>query len=86
MSKGKRITVTLDQATYDLLCKLEQQMQRTKAGTIAAALNALAPRKASREYTDAEAEAIFDAATAPADSPKPRAGIGKVLPRSKPKP
>jgi hypothetical protein len=88
MSKGIRISITLDQETYDLLCKLEQQLERSKAETIAAALHALAPRKASREFTQAETDAIFDAHSpkmvAPHDESKPRAGLGKVKGRSDP--
>lgn len=58
-AKGKTITVVLDPETYELLCKLQQQMERSRAETITAALRALAPRKASREFSDAEIDAIF---------------------------
>lgn len=58
-AKGKTITVLLDTETYDLLQTLQQQLDCTRSEAIKVALRALIPRKATREYTDVEIEAIF---------------------------
>jgi hypothetical protein len=97
-AKGRTITVLLDPETYQLLQTLQQQLDLTQAEAITTALRALSPRKAQREVTEAEIDALLDrieaqAAAArrlrsadPVPAPaKTRAGLGTVRLRSKPR-